>query len=640
MLGDAVITMQELKMLIKNNQLGLFGLAVFILLHFAQCGLLEKEDKDKKDKTEEEAKDPNLKGKDSTKPEATTAAWKTYNSIVKNSSNLLNCKDYSELTEQLILSITPADLSESESWKLGEECPTEKIYNSCLEVTHEEGYKLAIHYYQPLSASKLEELQKECVELEGEWKVVKEVQEEEEEEAKAEYSIKEPTFTIEEGEYTTTRSITLKIVLDAEDDKEYKVYISETENFMAEDATDYKKSIPWTLSQTEGQKTIYVQLEDEKGQISKIITASILLDTIKPTAPIIENSDRRVTANKEAITILADSEDANFSHYEAMGGQYTTWTKVSAPISFDLATDNEWYTLQLKAFDKVEQVSDIVKVNLYRGEKTILIDNEEKMPNYSATSTTLTKVFSPYFIKTSDPSNLYFTTRSNMVIEPGVTLVFDDDMTIAFSGGLHVAGNKDNHVKFTSSKSTPAAGDWKGFYFPTTNHNDATITYLDVEYFSQVQFTGTSTITVRDSTFSDISTKGIYIGEKQILNMSYTDITCNDTSVAEGIRLMHDISKPFEASYLDIKNCKYGVFSMDQTVAQISNSNFSSNTTNLHLQTSNGTHTLQDNYWDYDNGSGAATYGDIETKLGISSQSENFTWSPYFTSAVASAGQR
>ncbi len=101
-----------------------------------------------------------------------------------------------------------------------------------------------------------------------------------------------------------------------------------------------------------------------------------------PTAPEISNIGRRVTASTETINITTDSVDTDFDTYQAKGAQYTDWTDVSTPITFNLSTDDTWYELQIRAKDMAGNLSESVELKLF-GSSEESVGNIRLYPDFS-----------------------------------------------------------------------------------------------------------------------------------------------------------------------------------------------------------------------------------------------------------------
>lgn len=95
---------------------------------------------------------------------------------------------------------------------------------------------------------------------------------------------------------------------------------------------------------------------------------------------------------------------------------------------------------------------------------------------------TLSKACSPYTIKTDIDVN----GNATLTIEPGVTLRFDPEkeISIGYSAAakLLAVGTAAEPIVFTSSASTPGAGDWVGMKLWSNTMNGTALKYVKFDY--------------------------------------------------------------------------------------------------------------------------------------------------------------
>lgn len=98
------------------------------------------------------------------------------------------------------------------------------------------------------------------------------------------------------------------------------------------------------------------------------------------------------------------------------------------------------------------------------------------------TDRTLSKACSPYTIKTDIDVN----GNATLTIEPGVTLRFDTEKEIAIgynaAAKLVASGTAAEPILFTSSNSTPGAGDWGGVRLWSNTMNGTILKYVKFDY--------------------------------------------------------------------------------------------------------------------------------------------------------------
>lgn len=76
-------------------------------------------------------------------------------------------------------------------------------------------------------------------------------------------------------------------------------------------------------------------------------------------------------------------------------------------------------------------------------------------------NTTWTLAGSPYIVN----GNALLSNGYTLTIEPGVVVKFDTSKTLQVDGQLIAIGTSQNKILFTSSKASPAAGDWGEIHF-------------------------------------------------------------------------------------------------------------------------------------------------------------------------------
>jgi len=85
-----------------------------------------------------------------------------------------------------------------------------------------------------------------------------------------------------------------------------------------------------------------------------------------------------------------------------------------------------------------------------------------------SSNTTWSASNSPYNVT----DNILVSSGINLTIEAGVTVKFNTNRSIQIDGELIAQGAINNKIIFTSSQSSPIAGDWGGIKFSSTS-NDA-----------------------------------------------------------------------------------------------------------------------------------------------------------------------
>jgi alpha-tubulin suppressor-like RCC1 family protein len=131
----------------------------------------------------------------------------------------------------------------------------------------------------------------------------------------------------------------------------------------------------WSLSAGDGKKSVSVQMRNALQDVSACITDYITIDTTTPTAPTeISFINYSGTTKSPAISFTAATDAGGVSHYEVRifknsnHSQVYDWRNIgpSSPgVAIGLSLSNlETYTLELRAVDKVNNVSSAANTNL------------------------------------------------------------------------------------------------------------------------------------------------------------------------------------------------------------------------------------------------------------------------------------
>lgn len=138
------------------------------------------------------------------------------------------------------------------------------------------------------------------------------------------------SVSIQEGPYTGSPLIHL--LLSASGATSMKV--SEEPAFAGVSPIPFASTLPWTLSAEEGNKIIYVKFLDDAGNETEPVSATVVLDTLLPTAPELFQRDQITAQPAFEITLSRPATDANFQAYELKGGQYADWTQTAETVTF------------------------------------------------------------------------------------------------------------------------------------------------------------------------------------------------------------------------------------------------------------------------------------------------------------------
>lgn len=169
------------------------------------------------------------------------------------------------------------------------------------------------------------------------------------------------SVSIQEGPYTGSPLIHL--LLSASGATSMKV--SEEPAFAGVSPIPFASTLPWTLSAEEGNKIIYVKFLDDAGNETEPVSATVVLDTILPTAPEIFQRDQITAQSAFEITLSRPATDANFQTYELKGGQYADWTQTAETVTFAFVLGQQGANvLSIRGRDLAGNVGDAASVTV------------------------------------------------------------------------------------------------------------------------------------------------------------------------------------------------------------------------------------------------------------------------------------
>ena len=130
-------------------------------------------------------------------------------------------------------------------------------------------------------------------------------------------------------------------------------------------------STTFVLPSGDGPKRACAELIDDAGNVGGILSATITLDTVAPSAPFILTADQVVAVpdnGTQSVLIAGPVSDANFLRFERLGGKLSAWTadatpNSGSPISFTYNLSNTGAQvgtpnlLRLRAVDRAGNAS-------------------------------------------------------------------------------------------------------------------------------------------------------------------------------------------------------------------------------------------------------------------------------------------
>ena len=125
-------------------------------------------------------------------------------------------------------------------------------------------------------------------------------------------------------------------------------------------------------------------------------------------------------------------------------------------------------------------------------------------------------------------------------IDPGVTVKMSPQTYFQVSGRLLASGTSGSPITFTSSQSTPAAGDWQYLYLAMGNNPASQLSYATVWYAGYYSGRGISVADGTPSfdhvTVASTAGTGMYVtgGSPTITNSTFTQCTGNGLQIVAG----------------------------------------------------------------------------------------------------------
>ncbi|MBI3608997.1 MAG: fibronectin type III domain-containing protein [Nitrospirae bacterium] len=176
-----------------------------------------------------------------------------------------------------------------------------------------------------------------------------------------------PSIRIQEGNYTNTRFVHL----DLRSSGASLVKISESPDLRGVTPIPFlpwslRVNAPeWVLSNGDGEKTLYASYLDEAGNESATVSATIQLDTIPPTTPVIFNQPQTTNQATFILTLSANSFDQNFKNYQLNGGQYQTWTDTVETSAFSFTLSQQGANvLYIRGKDMAGNVGNVASITI------------------------------------------------------------------------------------------------------------------------------------------------------------------------------------------------------------------------------------------------------------------------------------
>ncbi len=135
-------------------------------------------------------------------------------------------------------------------------------------------------------------------------------------------------------------------------------------------AETYTASRSWTFASGDGNKTVYVKFQDKYGRWSTAVSATVVLDTVRPTGAISINSGAAYSTLQAVTLDLSAIDNGSGINTMSFSTDNINWTVAETYASsriFDLTAGDDNKAVYVKYWDKAGNVSDVYS-------KSILLD--------------------------------------------------------------------------------------------------------------------------------------------------------------------------------------------------------------------------------------------------------------------------
>jgi hypothetical protein len=175
--------------------------------------------------------------------------------------------------------------------------------------------------------------------------------------------------------YTAQRNVTLSI--NATDSGKSKSSGLDQMRFKNESGNwgewvDYSPTVAWTLNNTQGQRTVSIQVKDKGGNIAEGNPDSIIFDNIKPTTTITMNQQplngwiqSNATVNiatndsTAGVYLIRYRTKLNNGDWAGSDNDYSTWAQAQGPSHSFTVSDEGITEIEAVSYDRAGNISDV-----------------------------------------------------------------------------------------------------------------------------------------------------------------------------------------------------------------------------------------------------------------------------------------
>ncbi|NOZ86233.1 MAG: hypothetical protein GXP49_08190 [Deltaproteobacteria bacterium] len=138
----------------------------------------------------------------------------------------------------------------------------------------------------------------------------------------------------------------------------YRMMVSQTEGFLGAVWEPYTTVRNFTLIPGDGQKTVYLKVADQAGNVSGVVSASMVLDTTPPSPVSMSLTPAPYTATRQVSVLLEASDATEMQLAEDVLFTGATWQAYVGNTRFDLSDRDGQHTVFVRFRDAAGNVSD------------------------------------------------------------------------------------------------------------------------------------------------------------------------------------------------------------------------------------------------------------------------------------------
>lgn len=199
------------------------------------------------------------------------------------------------------------------------------------------------------------------------------------------------------SEATYTKETSVSLSIEASDNFSLsQMMVSNDSTFPGASWETYATSKAWTVPSSDGVKTVYVKFIDNAQNVSEVFSDSIILDTQKPTGPIIINSGDAYANNPLVnLTLLATDNYYLSEMCISLDSSFTTenWIPYSSITNYTLPSENGEVNVYVKFKDRAENISDAysdaIILDTERPTGSVFVNNNDVLTNSTTVSLSL-----------------------------------------------------------------------------------------------------------------------------------------------------------------------------------------------------------------------------------------------------------